>query len=125
MIEAIYGSVPGVEVDTGGPRAIFHRYEIVGGGLVRRRLTDRRPFIDGDVSLVDVLLYEDRTGRYIGVVRGFTARERDLARFGQAIDSREFTVEPDIVLAVGRDLGVGPHREPRLRLVASNGEQVA
>ena len=124
MIEAVYGSAPGVEVDTGGPRAVFHRYEIVGDGLVRRRLTDRRPFGDGDVSLVDVLLYEDRTGRYIGMVRGFTARERDLARVGQAADSREFAVGPDIVLAIGRDLGVGPRPEPRLRLVAMNGEHV-
>lgn len=124
MVEAIYGSAPGVEVDIGGPRAVFHRYEIVGDGLVRRRLTDRRPFIDGDVSLVDILLYEDRTGRYIGMVRGFTVRERDLARLGQMADSREFTVEPGIVLAIGRDLEVGPYLERRLRLVVSDGKRV-
>ena len=58
------------------------------------------------------------------MIRGFTARESDLARIGQVVDSREFKVSPDLLLAIGRDLGVGFHPRPWLRLATLNGRHV-
>ena len=125
MSNSIHGDAPGVEVDRAdGPRAVLHRYEVVADVLVRRRFTDRRPFIDGEVTLIDVLLNEDEAGRYLGVVRGFTVRERDLARLGHAAASRDVTVDLDLVLAIGRDLRVGPHARPPLRLATLDGQRV-
>ena len=107
-----------------GPSAILHRYEIVGNVLVRRRFADRRPFVDGEVTLIDVLLNEDEAGRYLGSVRGFKAREPDPARLGQAIDSRDVPVDVNVILAISRDLRVGPRARQPARLATLNGSRV-
>ena len=117
--------VPAIKVNRAeGPSAILHRYEIVKNGLVRRRFVDRRPFVDGEVTLIDVLLNEDEAGRYLGSVRGFKAREPDPAGLGHATDSRDVSVDVSVILAISRDLRVGPHARRPVRLATLNGSRI-
>jgi hypothetical protein len=123
----VHGSAPGVAVGPiDGTRAVLHRYEIVGDVLVRRRIADRRPFVDGEVRLIDVLINEDEAGRSINMVRGILVNERDLARDGAPGPTawREFPVGADLLLAIGQDLRVGPRERPVLRLVTVDGQRV-
>ena len=128
MARYVHGSAPGVAVGpVDGTRAVLHRYEIVGEVLVRRRIADRRPFVDGDVRLIDVLINEDQAGRSINMVRGILVNERDLARrdaLPGPADWREFPVGADLLLAIGEDLGIGPFERPPLRLATLDGRRV-
>ena len=128
MARYVHGNAPGVAVGpVAGTRAVLHRYEIVGDVLVRRRIADRRPFVDGEVRLVDVLINEDEAGRSINMVRGILVNERDLARRDAAAVPaawREFAVGADLLLAIGEDLRVGPHERPALRLATLDGRRV-
>ena len=124
----VHGSAPGVAVGpVDGTRAVLHRYEIVGDVLVRRRIADRRPFVDGEVRLIDVLINEDAAGRSINMVRGILVNERDLARRDAAAGPaawREFPVGADLLLAIGDDLRIGPRERPSLRLATSDGRRL-
>ena len=144
MAKYVHGSAAGVAVGpVEGTRSVLHRYEIVGEVLVRRRIADRRPFSDGEVRLIDVLINEDEAGRSINVVRGIVVSERDLARLGPSEAQtggpsdgrpawREFAVGADILLAIGEDLRVGPSGvpgeghtpRPALRLATRDGRRV-
>ena len=128
MARYVHGSAPGVAVGpVDGSRAVLHRYEIVGDVLVRRRIADRRPFVDGQVRLIDVLINEDEAGRSINMVRGILVSERDLARQDASPGStawREFPVGAELLLAIGADLRVGPRERPVLRLVTLDGRRV-
>ncbi|MGI4730596.1 MAG: hypothetical protein ACRYFW_02465 [Janthinobacterium lividum] len=128
MARFVHGSAPGVAVGpVDGTRAVLHRYEIVGDVLVRRRIADRRPFVDGDVRLIDVLINEDDAGRSINMVRGILVNERDLARqdsAGGPTAWREFTVGADLLLAIGADLRIGPRERPALRLATVDGRRI-
>lgn len=122
----IDGVVPDtVSAPMRGTTAFFYRYELVDGRPVRRRVGERRRDLAVETRLVDVLLNEDEAGRYLNVVRGIVVSERDLADIdaGAGVTAwREFDVSLDLMLAIGRDLGVGPHRP--LRLVAVDGKRV-
>ncbi len=127
MARYVHGNAPGVAVGpVDGTRAVLHRYEIVGDVLVRRRIADRRPFVDGEVRLVDVLINEDAAGRSINMVRGILVNERDLARRDAAGPAawREFTVGADLLLAIGADLRIGPREPPSLRLATLDGRRL-
>ena len=128
MARYVHGSAPGVAVGpVDGTRAVLHRYEIVGDVLVRRRIADRRPLVDGEVRLVDVLINEDEAGRSINMVRGILVNERDFARRDAAAGPtvwREFPVGADLLLAIGSDLGVGPRARPAPRLATLDGRHV-
>ncbi len=124
----IYGIAPGAVVaPLGGATAFFHRYELVGGSLLRRKVSDRRPYLSGEARLVDVLLTEDETGRHIRVIRGIRVPERDLARLDRAGADpswQEFDVAPDVRLAIGLDLGIRPLPQRRLQLATVDGRPV-
>lgn len=128
MARYVHGSAAGVAVGpVDGTRSVLHRYEIVGDVLVRRRIADRRPFADGEVRLIDVLINEDAAGRSINVVRGIVVSERDLARLGPdggPLAWREFAVGADLLLAIGEDLRVGPRERPTLRLATLDGRRL-
>ena len=124
MPRYVHGNAPGIAVGpVEGTRAVLYRYEIVGDVLVRRRIADRRPFADGEVRLVDVLINEDAAGRSINMMRGIVVSERDLAR-GDPSAWREFAVGADLLLAIGEDLGVGPRERPALRLATLDGRRL-
>ncbi|RYC33589.1 hypothetical protein D3273_03765 [Lichenibacterium minor] len=128
MARYVHGSAPGVAVGpVDGTRAVLHRYEVVGDALVRRRIADRRPFVDGEVRLIDVLINEDEAGRSINMVRGILVNERDLARRDPPAGPtawREFAVGADMLLAIGEDLRIGPRGRPALRLATRDGLRV-
>lgn len=128
MSTHIYGAAPGAVADpVHGTTAFFYRYELVGDSLVRRSVGEKRIHLAQEVRLVDVLVNEDDTGRYLNVVRGIALSERDLARVGSAAGIpawREFEVGRDVLLAIGRDLGLGIRGRRPPRLVAVDGKRL-
>lgn len=128
MAGYVHGSAPGVAVGpAGGARTFFHRYELVGDVLVRRRVGDRRPFLKGEARIVDVLLSVDETGRRLDVVRGIRVSEGDLARLDRAaVPSpwHEFAIGEDLMTAIHDDLDIGPRARPKPRLATLDGRPV-
>ena len=128
LIVQIHGCAPGLmTTPTIGINTFLHRYELIEGSLVRRKISEGRPHTESVVYVIDVLLNEDETGRYLNGVRGYIIPERDQSQDDPVADlyrARTFDVSLDLLLAIGRDLGVGPHPRQPPRLVTLNGRRV-
>ena len=123
-----YGDEPGVTTSpTNGTDTTLYRFELVGGVLVRESPGDVQPCAEADRYLIDVLLNEDETGRSLNGVRGFIVPKWDRERPDPAQDlqrRRTFKVGIDIMLAIGKDLAVGPRLRAPPRLVTLDGRRV-
>lgn len=107
--------------------ATLYRFELIAGTLVRGRPGDARPCADADRYLIDVLLDEDRTGRYLNGVHGFVVPRRGNERSDPVQDlrcRRTFKVGVDLMLAIGSRLSVGPHPRPAPKLATLDGRRV-
>lgn len=128
MTIQVLGDTPGFATSpASGITATLYRFELVGGALVRSRPGDASPCSEADRYLIDVLLNEDETGRYLNGVRGFVVPRRGRVCTDPAQDlqrRRTFKVGVDIMLAIGKSLSVGSQMRPVPRLATLDGRRV-
>ena len=111
---------------TSGIKTYSHQYELIGGSVLSRRSAKVRLPVDKETYIIEVTVNEDEFGSYLNSVRGLIVSGTQ-GTGGLSADpslSRPFTIGIGLMLAIGKDLGVGPRLRSPLRVVTLDGRHI-